>query len=75
MLFRSEDLARGELIYSWKKISGDGEIAFSENNNTTANKSELTISGKPGTYMIEVSVSDSNNLSKISKVFSVTLTK
>jgi len=67
------DLAEGDSIFTWRKLSGPGEVSFSPNG-TDATASTVLFDGTPGTYQFEVTMSDSRGLTEAYGTVTVQLT-
>ena len=65
-----KDHAQGDSIYTWKKLSGPSPVSFTPNG-TAASLSAVQFDGTPGTYELEVTMSDSRGLTEAYKTFSV----
>jgi hypothetical protein len=66
------DLAEGDSIFTWTKLSGPGAVTFTPNG-TGATASTLVFGGTPGNYQFRVTMSDSRGLTEDDETVSVTL--
>jgi hypothetical protein len=66
------DLAEGDSIFTWTKLSGPGSVTFTPNG-TGATASTLVFGGTPGVYQFRVTMSDSRGLTEDYETVSVTL--
>ena len=66
------DLAEGDSIFTWTKLSGPGAVTFTPNG-TGATASTLVFGGTPGIYQFQVTMSDSRGLTEDYETVSVTL--
>ena len=69
----SNDYAKGDSIYTWRKIHGAGNVAFSSNGTTDSKNTNVIIDGTPGKYLFEVKMSDSKNLTEVFSTVAFTL--
>ena len=68
------DLVHEANVYTWKKLQGPGSAKFVPNGTADAHRSEVELS-EPGSYVLEVTMSDSKGLSEVSKSVTVVLEK
>jgi hypothetical protein len=66
------DLAEGESVFTWSKLSGPGTVTFTPNG-TNATASTVVFGGTPGIYQFQVTMSDSRGFTEAYKTVSVTL--
>jgi hypothetical protein len=66
------DLAGGDSIFTWTKLSGPGSVTFTPNGTGTT-ASTLVFGGTPGTYQFRVTMSDSRGFTEDDETVSVTL--
>ncbi|MBK8037926.1 MAG: HEAT repeat domain-containing protein [Verrucomicrobiaceae bacterium] len=69
----SQDLAKGDSIYTWRKVHGAGSVSFTPNGNAAAKDTTVLFDGTPGQYLFEVKMSDSKNLTEVFSTVAVTL--
>ncbi len=69
----SHDHARGDSVFTWRKIHGPGAVSFSGNGTADGAESEITIQPLPGEYRFEVTMSDSRNLTEVTETVELTL--
>jgi hypothetical protein len=67
------DLAQGDSIYTWRKVRGAGNVTFTPNGTPAAKDSDIQFDDKPGTYLLEVTLSDSRGLTELYRTVEVTL--
>lgn len=67
----SYDHAKGDSIFTWRKISGPGEVGFSSNGTAGAANSTVRIDGQAGTYQFKVTKSDSRGLTEADETVTV----
>jgi autotransporter-associated beta strand protein len=67
------DLAKGDSIYTWRKIHGAGNVIFAPNGTSAAKDAAVIFDGTPGRYLFEVKMSDSRNLTEATSTVAVTL--
>jgi hypothetical protein len=60
----SHDHAQGDSVFTWKKLSGPGEVTFAPNGTSAAATSTVQFAGAWGTYQFEVTLSDSRGLTE-----------
>ncbi|MFZ9937627.1 MAG: DUF6288 domain-containing protein, partial [Luteolibacter sp.] len=58
------DHARGDSVFTWRKISGPGNVGFSPNGTAAAATSTVLLDGTAGFYQFEVTMSDSRGLTE-----------
>ncbi len=59
------DHAKGDSIYTWRKLSGPGGVTFTPNGTAAAADTTVTFDGTLGTYQFEVTMSDSRGLTEV----------
>ncbi len=69
----SEDLAKGDAIYTWRKVHGAGKVVFAQNGTAAAKNTTVQFDGVPGKYLFEVTMSDSRGLSEATARVAVVL--
>ena len=67
------DHAKGDSIYTWQKLSGPGEVTFSENGTPDAANTTIVFDGTPGPYRFKVTMSDSRGLTEAYEILWVHL--
>ena len=67
------DHAQGDNIFTWRKLSGPGEVEFSPNGTADAATSTVQFDGTAGIYEFEVIMSDSRELTEAHASLSVEL--
>lgn len=67
------DLAEGDIVYTWRKIHGAGNVAFTPNGTADAKNATIQYDGVPGKYLFEVKVSDSRRLTEVYRTVASTL--
>jgi hypothetical protein len=67
------DLAQGDSVFTWRKLSGPGEVTFTPNG-TDATASTVQFDGTAGSYQFEVTMSDSRGLTEAYGTVTVALT-
>jgi hypothetical protein len=67
------DLAGGDLVFTWRKIHGAGDVSFSPNGTAAAWTTAIQYEGVPGRYLFEVTVSDSRGLTEVCGTVATTL--
>ncbi len=67
------DHAKGDLTYTWRKVYGPGNVAFSMNGSAESKDTTITFDGAPGQYLFEVTVIDARGLSEITEIVAMTL--
>lgn len=68
------DTAQGNGIFTWRKVSGPGQVTFSSNGTTQANNTTVQFDGTAGSYVFEVTKSDSRGLTEAYGTVPVVLT-
>ena len=58
------DHAKGDSIYTWRKLSGPGSVSFNPNGTAAAATNTVQFDGTPGAYQFEVTMSDSRGLTE-----------
>jgi len=72
----ASDLANGDLIYTWRKAHGAGNVTFTPNGTAAAANTAIVFTDNiSGQYLFEVTVSDSLGLTEVSETIGVTLEK
>ncbi len=69
----SIDYAKGDSIYTWRKVSGPGAISFTPNGTAAAATNTVQFDGTTGTYQFEVKMSDSRGFTEVTDMVSVEL--
>ena len=69
----ASDYAKGDSIYTWRKIHGAGQVTFAPNGTGAAKIATAYFDGTPGQYLFEVKMSDSKNLTEVTSTVAVTL--
>lgn len=67
------DLAEGDLVFTWRKIHGAGNVTFTPNGTAAAKNTAIQYDGLPGNYLFEVTVSDSRGLTEVYGTVATTL--
>ena len=67
------DLAKGNSIYTWRKIHGAGNVTIAPNGTSAAKDAAVIFDGTPGRYLFEVKMSDSRNLTEATSTVAITL--
>jgi hypothetical protein len=67
------DLAKGNLIYTWRKVHGAGNATFTPNGTAAAKDTAIQFNNIPGKYLFEVKLSDSRGFTEVYKTVAVTL--
>jgi len=67
------DFAKGNSVYTWRKIRGAGNVSFTPNGTASAKDTTVLFDGTPGQYLIELKMSDSRGLTEVYQTVSVTL--
>lgn len=67
------DYANGDSVYTWRKVSGNGTVTFTPNGTASAKNCAILLSGQPGQYLFEVTMSDSRGFTEVSATIPVTL--
>lgn len=67
------DHARGDSIYTWQKLSGPGEVTFSDNGTSEAANTTIVFDGTEGPYRFKVTMSDSRGLTEAYEIVLVQL--
>lgn len=70
----SYDHAQGDSIYTWRKVSGPGDVTFTPNGTAAAATSAVQFDRTLGTYRFEVTMSDSRGLTEVSETVTMQLT-
>lgn len=69
----SSDYARGESVFTWRKITGAGDVLFAPNGTTDSHETIVYFDGPPGQYVFEVTMSDSRGLTEVCETVAFTL--
>jgi hypothetical protein len=69
----SYDHTRGDSIFTWRKLSGPGDVTFTPNASADAATSNVQFDGAAGIYHFEVKMSDSRRLTEAYGTVSVVL--
>ena len=69
----TQDYAKGDSVYTWRKIHGAGGVTFTPNGTAAAKDTTVLFDGVPGRYLFEVRMSDSKNLTEVFSTVAVTL--
>ncbi len=69
----SFDHAKGDSIFTWRKVQGPGAVFFSGNGTTDGDESAIVIDPVPGYYIFEVTMSDPRALTEVSRTVELTL--
>jgi hypothetical protein len=69
----ASDLAEGDLVYTWRKIHGAGNVTFTPNSTAAAKDTAIQYDAVPGNYLFEVTVSDSRGLTEVYGTVATTL--
>ena len=67
------DLAEGDLVYTWRKVHGAGNVSFTPNGTAAAKDCTIVFDNVPGQYLFEVTVSDSRGFTEVYGTVPVTL--
>lgn len=67
------DLAKGDTIYTWRKVYGAGGVSFTPNGTAASANTTIQIGNIPGHYLFEVTMSDSRGLTEVYRTVPVTL--
>lgn len=73
LVVEGENLAKGDTIYTWRKVHGAGQVSFSHNGTAEAKATAVQFDGKPGKYLFEVVMSDARGLTEAKGVVGVML--
>jgi hypothetical protein len=69
------DLAEGDPVFTWRKVHGAGNVTFTPNGTAAAKDSAIQFDNTPGTYLFEVTMSDSRGLTEVYGTVGMTLRK
>ena len=69
----SNDYAKGDNVYTWRKVHGAGNVSFIPNGTTGSENTAVIFGGPPGKYLFEVKMSDAKNLTEVYSTVAVTL--
>jgi hypothetical protein len=69
----SYDHAQGDTIFTWRKLSGPGEVTFTPNASADAATSNVRFDNAAGIYQFEVRMSDSRRLTEAYGTVSIIL--
>jgi hypothetical protein len=69
----SYDHANGDTIFTWRKLSGPGDVTFTPNASADAATSTVQFDGAAGIYQFEVRMSDSRRLTEDDGTVSIVL--
>ena len=69
----STDHAKGDSVYTWRKVHGAGTVSFTPNGTGDSINTALLFDGIPGKYLFEVTMSDSRGFTEVSATVPVTL--
>ena len=69
----SNDYAKGDSIYTWRKVHGAGNVSFTSNGTANGKNTTVIFDGTPGRYLFEVKMSDSKKLTEVFSTVAVTL--
>ncbi|MBT8044249.1 MAG: HEAT repeat domain-containing protein, partial [Verrucomicrobiae bacterium] len=67
------DLANGNLVYTWTKVHGAGDVTFTPNGTAEAKDTTIQFDNQPGNYLFKVTVSDSRDFTEVSATVPVIL--
>jgi beta-lactam-binding protein with PASTA domain len=67
------DLAKGDSIYTWRKVHGPGAVSFTPNGTAASKNTIVFFDGTPGEYLFEVKMSDSRGFTEVYSTVSVNL--
>jgi hypothetical protein len=67
------DLAEGDLVFTWRKIHGAGNVTFTPNGTAAAKNTAIQYASVPGSYLFEVTVTDSRGLTEVYGTVATTL--
>ena len=67
------DHARGDSVFTWRKLSGPGVVTFSPNGSASAATPTMQFDGTAGFYNFEVTLSDSRGLTEVRAIVPVQL--
>jgi autotransporter-associated beta strand protein len=67
------DLAEGDLVFTWRKIHGAGNVTFTSNGTAAAKNCAIQYASVPGKYLFEVTVTDSRGLTEVYGTVATTL--
>lgn len=70
----SFDHAQGDSLFTWRKVSGPGNVIFTPNGIAAAANSTVQFDGTAGIYQFEVTMSDSREITEVSATVSMELT-
>lgn len=70
---QADDLAKGDSVYTWRKVHGAGKVSFSNNGTADAKNTTVQFDGKPGKYLFEVTMSDSRQMTQSKATVGVVL--
>ena len=69
----ASDIAKGDSVYTWRKVYGPGNVTFTPNGAGASKDATVFFDGTPGPYQFEVKMSDSRNLTEVYGTVTVTL--
>ena len=69
----ASDLALGDLVYTWRKVHGAGNVSFTPNGTAAAKDCTIVFDNIPGLYLFEVTVSDSRGFTEVYGTVPITL--
>lgn len=73
LMVEGGNLAKGDTVYTWRKLHGAGKVTFANNGTPEAKATTVQFDGKPGKYLFEVTMSDSRGLTEVKGVVGVIL--
>jgi hypothetical protein len=67
------DHAQGDSRFTWRKVSGPGNVTFNNNGTAAARDCAIVIPPQPGQYLFEVKMSDSRGLTEVYQTTTLTV--
>ncbi len=67
------DLAKGDTVYTWRKVHGAGNVTFTPNGTAAGKDTTVFLDGTPGQYLFEVKMSDPRDFTEVYGTVAVTL--
>ena len=69
----SNDYAKGDSRFTWRKVYGAGNVTFAPNGTGTSDITSVLFNGAAGNYLFEVKMTDSRNYTEVTATVAVTL--
>lgn len=69
----SADYAKGNSLYTWRKVYGAGNVTFTPSGTAASTNTLAIFDGTPGQYLFEVKMSDSRGFTEVYKTVAMTL--